>query len=386
MRHMLFIFCGLQVLLGHAQTEVPELVYNSAGSDTGSVDAIYNPANRKFSGIPSIEKDNLNRLWSTWYAGKTAGEDHNNYVVLAYSDDDGLNWTEHLYIDPDKDGQIRAFDSQLWNDPNGALWLFWSQSIYKQNGETSQLWSIKIDTDDGVYRLGKPFILQRGVMTGKPVVLSTGEWVLPISVDSQRHSAQMVVSLDEGRSWHLRGGAFVPAASKSSDEHMIVERLDGSLWMLVRTIYGIGEAFSTDNGYTWTNVRPSAIRHTESRFFIGRLASNALLLIKHGGISEEPVLQPRFRGRSHLTAFLSYDDGVSWSNGLLLDYRDGVSYPDCIQDQEGNIFITYDFNRMKEQLVYCLPISEQQLMDATPLSVCDLDDRRLVISQGGIKR
>ena len=119
--------------------------------------------------------------------------------------------------------------------------------------------------------------------------------------------------------------------------------------------------------------------------FIGRLSSKALVLRKHGGISEEPVLIPRFRGRSHLTAFVSYDDGVTWSDGFLLDYRDGVSYPDCTQDHEGNILITYDFNRMKEQTVYCLSVSENQLLDATPLSVCDIESLRHVVSQGGNK-
>lgn len=32
--------------------------------------------------------------------------------------------------------------------------------------------------------------------------------------------------------------------------------------------------------------------------------------------------------RSHLTAYLSKDDGTTWTGGLMLDERRGVSYPD----------------------------------------------------------
>lgn len=46
--------------------------------------------------------------------------------------------------------------------------------------------------------------------------------------------------------------------------------------------------------------------------------------------------------RSHLTAFLSSDEGKSWRGGLLLDERDGISYPDGFVHPDGRIFIQYD--------------------------------------------
>src|SRR5690606_14005542 len=117
---------------------------------------------------------------------------------------------------------------------------------------------------------------------------------------------------------------------------------DGSLWMLIRTRYGIGESRSNDRGYTWSPVVPSKIQHTSSRFFISRINSGNLLLVKHGPIDMRT-------GRSHLMAFISEDDGHSWSNGLLIDERPGVSYPDGQQTRDGIIHITYDYNRTKEQ-------------------------------------
>lgn len=39
--------------------------------------------NRAFTGIPSVAVAPQGRLWATWYAGVTPGEDLNNYAVLA---------------------------------------------------------------------------------------------------------------------------------------------------------------------------------------------------------------------------------------------------------------------------------------------------------------
>ena len=48
--------------------------------------------------------------------------------------------------------------------------------------------------------------------------------------------------------------------------------------------------------------------------------------------------------RSHMTAFVSDDDGATWKGGLLLDERES-SYPDGIQAEEGTLFIIYDHQR-----------------------------------------
>ena len=162
----------------------------------------------------------------------------------------------------------------------------------------------------------------------KPIVLSTGEWIFPVSTwRDTDNSARIMVSTDKGKSFNLRGACNIPRDVRSYDEHMIVERKDKSLWMLVRTKYGIGESVSKDQGKTWSALVPSTIQHPSARFFVRRLHSGNLLLVKHGSISERI-------GRSHLTAFISEDDGHTWLGGLLLDERSGVSYPDGQQSQD----------------------------------------------------
>jgi predicted neuraminidase len=142
---------------------------------------------------------------------------------------------------------------------------------------------------------------------------------------------------------------------------MIVERKDESLWMLVRTSYGIGESVSKDRGVTWSALVPSSIRHPSARFFIRRLGSGNLLLVKHGPINERT-------GRSHLTAYVSDDDGRTWSNGLLLDEREGVSYPDGQQSQDGTIHIIYDYSRTGAREILMATFTEDDVIAGNPSS------------------
>ena len=197
-------------------------------------------------------------------------------------------------------------------------------------------------------------------MMCKPVVLSSGEWGLPISQWGSNgwsvgdNSAQLVVSTDAGKTWTLRGSCNVPKEARDADEHMFVERTNGSIWLLVRTKYGIGESVSTDRGKTWPELKPSAIQHPTSRFFISRLVSGNLLLVKHGPLD-------RRIGRSHLTAYLSKDDGKTWGGGLLLDERTGVSYPDGQQTPDGLIRIIYDYNRVTDRNILMATFREEDM-------------------------
>ena len=75
------------------------------------------------------------------------------------------------------------------------------------------------------------------------------------------------------------------------------------------------------------------------------------------GIIRRLLRYPPNRGgvRSHLTAYLSDDDGASWYGGLLLDERVRVSYPDGVQTPDGKIYIIYDYDRQGERQI-CMAV------------------------------
>ena len=335
--------------------------------------------NRAFQGIPSLAVTSGGRLWANWYAGKTPGEDQNNYVVLSTSGDNGGTWREVLVVDPDGDDPLRTFDPELWVGPDGKLRVFWAQT---QGHESTigGVWCLTTAEPESEQPKWEPPVrVTNGVMMCKPLVLTSGEWVLPASTWRKTdHSAKLVVSTDQGRTWTIRGGCNVPVAVRAFDEHMFIERRDGSLWLLARTNYGIGESVSPDRGVTWPELAPSSIAHPSARFFITRLRSGSLLLVKHGPLDKRI-------GRSHLAAFVSTDDGRSWSGGLLLDERSGVSYPDGQQTPDGLIRIIYDFSRTGARHILLAAFREEDA--AAGRAVTDAVRLRQLVSEasGGVE-
>ncbi len=326
----------------------------------------YGVDTRAFQGIPSLACGREGRIWAVWYGGITPGEDRNNYAILALSEDSGSTWSgEILVIVPDIEGQVRAFDPQIWLDPDGRLWFFWAQGVDKPSKlGPSGVWAVTAREADGAdAKWSAPRRLGDGVMMCKPLILSDGGWALPVSFWDRREkgSAAMVVSRDRGLTWREQGACDVPPAVRDHDEHMLVELQDGALWMLVRTKYGIGESVSRDGGITWTALQPAAIPHVRSRFFIRRLHSGNLLLVRHDPVDGALADLTNKGRRSHLTAFLSADDGRTWPWQLLLDDRDQVSYPDGDQAEDGVIHLIYDFQRVQARSIIAVSFTEQMI-------------------------
>ena len=318
---------------------------------------------RRFQGIPGIERAGSGRLWATWYGGGIT-EDRYNCVMLATSADRGDTWSGlKLVIDPDGDGPVRAADPCLWHDPAGRMWLFWLQGYEGQADGRSGVWAMVAEqSDDEDPTWSGPVRMCDGVMLNKPIVLSSGAWLLAVARWYQEGSAGIYRTVDEGSTWSLTGRANIPDGShRSPDEHMVVERSDGSLWMLVRTKYGIGESSSSDGGSTWSPVAPSGIENPTSRFFVRRLSSGSLLLVKNGPISER-------YGRSHLTAFRSADEGQTWSGGLLLDERERVSYPDGVQAPDGTVYVIHDRDRHGAKEILMARFTEEDVVQGRCVS------------------
>lgn len=358
---------------------------------------MYAPATRAFQGIPGITRAPRGRLWACWYSGGT-NEGPDNYVTLVTSGDDGRTWSDlKVVIDPP--GFVRAFDPCVWTDPQGRMWLFYGQAYGWWDGRAG-VWAIVTENpDDESPQWSAPRRLCDGIMMNKPTVRRNGDWLLPVAVwrhqpttqvpwdpalridekylhwDPDKVGTHVYRSGDDGKTFTHLGTADVPEVR--SDEHMIVERRDGSLWMLVRTgstseegdqrlnQAGISESFSTDDGRTWTRGRHASIPHIPSRFFIRRLQSGRLLLVKHNprmdGAWLHGAVPHGWQRRSHLTAYLSDDDGRSWYGGLLIDDRFVVSYPDAVEAPDGRIFLSYDFNRKTDKEILLAVFTEEDV-------------------------
>lgn len=370
-----------------------------------TVPILYTPAvrhataARQFQGIPGMAVAPSGRLWATWYSGGVT-ECPDNFSLLVTSADDGRTWSEPVAV-VDPPGGVRAYDAAVWCDPAGRLWWFWAQACPADgqiNDGRAGVWAAcAADSAAAQPSFSTPRRFANGVMMNKPTVLSSGEWALPTAVWEYHNPlvtelkgerlSNLVASTDQGATFQWRGGANI--AHRSFDEHMIVERRDGRLWMLVRTQYGIGQSFSTDRGRSWSPGENSRLGGPNSRFFIRRLASGRLLLVNHADLTPEAAVErflagQTWRPRSHLTAFLSEDDGQSWQGGLLLDERVGVSYPDGDQRADGLIYIIYDHERYKKGAILMATFREEDVLAKRTVSQ-DAQLRLLINETGGVR-
>jgi hypothetical protein len=297
-----------------------------------------------WQGIPSVEKTNYGRIFAAWFSGGEQEPAPENTCFISYSDDNGISFTEKEIIAAPKNN-LRASDPCLWIDPDGQLWVTFNRNN-QHLGKHAVYARICKNPDDEILNWSDEFLLDFNVpysiCANKPIVLSSGEWMFPVTHAPDKvfdwftfdKSVQGVaITTNKGETWSLYGNVATPEWGL---ENMIVELKDGKLWMLMRSgVNYLWESFSLDKGKTWSEGKASSISSPVSRFFIRRLQSGNLLLVNHY----------KFTGRSHLTAMISTDDGVSWNEGLLLDERKNVSYPDGVQDRDGTIWIVYDRDR-----------------------------------------
>ena len=311
-------------------------------------DAVLNAmvANRTWQGIPGLERTSKGRLFFTWFTGGEKEPRPENIAILCYSDDDGKTHSPLQVLGPHFSDGTRAFDPVPWIDPKGRLWYFFQRNN-NNTGEYGLYARICEYPDAPVPMFGPEFQIDLGTPfvfgINKPIVLSTGEWAKPVNF-KRKKTDQWVegvgISHDEGKTWKLHGAV---AAPPRTIENMIVELKDGRLWMLMRTGAGyLWESFSADKGVTWSEGKRSQIESPGSRFFIRRLSSGNLLLVNHYKFDRK---DDGSGIRSHLTAQISIDDGKTWNEGLLLDSRQKVSYPDGVEDKDGVIRIIYDHSR-----------------------------------------
>ena len=281
-----------------------------------------------------------------------------------------------LAIDLDGAGPGKAYDPLPWVDPTGTLWIAWHDS--RDQGA----WTVTTtEPDSADPTWSEPRRITKGVMMNKPTVLSTGEWLFPVvqRITGKVTHLRAVISRDRGATFIDKGALEVSYEFKPI-EPMVVERRDGSFWMLVRTSYGIGESVSRDGGVTWSPLTPSAIKHCTSRFFITRLQSGHLLLVKHGPIdvrTEGPTQ------RRELTAYISKDDGATWSGGLMLDERAPVSYPDGQQTPDGVIRIIWDYHRGRAQEILTTHFTEADVLAGSAAAAEKVTSNRRLVSKGG---
>ncbi|MAX24626.1 MAG: hypothetical protein CMJ19_08995 [Phycisphaeraceae bacterium] len=366
---------------------------------------------RQFQGIPGIACTSDQTLWATWYGGGN-NEGPDNYIMLANCPKDG-QWSEPWLIVRHDVPNVRAFDPTLWVDPQGRLWLFWAQTeVGRKLGDsqndgdgapdTNSIW----DGRGGVWGIccenptqqpevwQEPHRFCHGIMMNKPTVDEAGNWLMPASIWNLKPYDPAIDESQRGPTVTICDGKTLDAQMQATpghvpdlvfDEHHVLTMKDGRWGMWIRTLSDqrLGAvSYSSDRGKSWSDAQLCSIPCPNSRFYVGRLKSGALLLISHHITDTVRQSDNKWPARSHLTAWVSDDEGQTWLGELLIDEREQVSYPDVDIADDGTIHVIYDYQRYKDRQILYVALTEDHIRQGnTPVTInvvnqatCPLDD------------
>ena len=171
-------------------------------------------------------------------------------------------------------------------------------------------------------------------------VVLVGQEIIP----QWRHATVMWVSDDLGKSWQ-RGDVLdygVGAHDHAgSIEGSVIERADGSLYLLLRTESGYLWEASSRDGLKWTGLKQTSIQSVTCCPQMARLADGRIVLLWNAPPRHDPKSGS---SRAELSLVVSDDEALTWSKPVIVaaNYAPAgrVSYPYLYERKPGELWIT----------------------------------------------
>lgn len=228
----------------------------------------------------------------------------------------------------------------LFRSAQGRVFLF-----YKVGPSPRKWWGmVKTSDDDGKTwsvstRLPGKLL---GPVKNKPVQLPDGTILSPSSTETKDEwLVHIERSTDNGKTWQ-----FIPVDNQSAFKAIqpsILVYPGNRMQLLCRSNQDrLVEAWSTDNGNTWTALTKTELLNPNSGTDAVTLRNGWQLLVYNPDIRGNEW----FNGRGKLHAAIAAQ-GKKWKDIMVLENgkEEEFSYPAVIQTQDGKVHITYTFDR-----------------------------------------
>ncbi len=281
-----------------------------------------------------------------WFGGT---KEKNKDVEVWLSRQENGKWTAPVSVADGvqhADKRYPCWNPVLFQQPEGELMLF-----YKVGPNPREWWGELKTSDDGgkswshSCRLPEDII---GPVKNKPVLLADGRLLCPSSTEHDGWRVHFEITDDFGESW-TRIGPIKDGKKYNVIQPSVLTYPDGRLQILCRSKENqIISSWSEDGGESWSKLEPLDLPNPNSGTDAVTLADGRQLLVYNH--SETP--KGKWGGpRSPLNVAIS-KDGKNWQQVLTLEDEPGeYSYPAVIQDAEGQVHITYTYQRKRIKYV-----------------------------------
>ncbi|KAB2492832.1 sialidase family protein [Priestia endophytica] len=345
-------------------------------------------------------------LLCTWFAGTQEGIP-DIHIYMSRLKKGESSWSKAVKVsdDPTRSEQ----NPVLFKAPDEKVWLLYTAQ--KSGNQDTAIVRYRISEDNG-HSFGpiKTLFDQEGTFIRQPiVVLDNGEWLLPVFYchttkgrkwTGHRDTSAVKISKDEGNTWEE-----YEVPNSTGCVHMNIEKLDdGTLLALFRSRWAdyIYSSYSTDNGRTWSDPKPTELPNNNSSIQFTKLANGHLALVfnkmnaencteRRASLyddiedeeNEENVVaeavedsgeREAFWGapRAPMTVAISEDNGVTWPFVKDIEIGDGYamtnnskdklnreySYPSIKQGSDGNLHIAFTYFR---QTIKYVQLTEEEI-------------------------
>ncbi len=234
-----------------------------------------------------------------------------------------------------------AWNPVLFKAQSGKISLFYKVGpsprewwgMVKYSTDQGKTWSAATKLKDGIL----------GPIKNKPVALKPGLILSPSSIEE--HSGRWKVfierSTDGGKSW-----ISIPVDTAGKFDVIqpsILSYADGRLQLLCRSKQGhVITSWSSDEGISWSPLSPTSLLNPNSGTDAVTLKNGEQLIVYNPDIPGKDW----FNGRGKLRV-ASSKNGVDWTDIAVLEDGDKeeYSYPAIIQTSNGDVHISYTFDR-----------------------------------------
>jgi predicted neuraminidase len=297
-------------------------------------------------------------LMAAWFGGSAEG---NPDVAIWASRRSAAGWSAP--VEMIREPGVASYNPVLFYTKDGRLWLYYKfgpspmswtagRLVSRDDGKT---WSSPEHLPAGLY----------GPIRAKPLVMNDGTIVSGTSVESYRSWAAWIErSTDNGATWTkfgpitvprgttAAGGDGPPAVPGSNEwkytdgiiQPSVVALGPKHLRLYARSTSRTGRiciADSLDAGVTWTEARPINVPNPNSGIdAVGLKDGRVVLVYNH-----------TTRGRTPLNLAVSKDGEHFRMFETLEDQPGEFSYPAMVQAKNGDLLITYTWQRTRIRFV-----------------------------------